>query len=787
MYRYSGKGRMNNINNIQWRVITVVFAVVASCIMLSGIVTQPWHVIPELGADGGKNIFTYLYHVQYDKGIWFSGMNYPYGEHIVYTDAQPVLSVPLSYIKVSIPVALSIMWWCISLSYVLSIVYCAGILRYFKVHPLPAMLFAGLITACSPQLLRVSGHFALSYACLLPMLFYWTLQYSGKPALRYLLYILLSGCFSVFLHPYYGAVMLIWAVLYSVGYVATGKGAFFARIKHVIPVLATAATILVVFGIVMRVTDPVKDRPAVPYGVLDHITHVKDVFSSVYSPFWVFVQSHTSFSKISAGGEGYTYPGLAVICCVMLSFAIWLWQKIRKHATIEKGFPAVWLIMAMLALLLGGGAPFSWGMAWLLDYASALRQFRTLGRFSWIFYYIITVYGAVTIYHWTVALMEHQQKKLAYSVFILFAAVWATEATGYIRHTHQVVRAGYDNYSIFTSANETNWQQILATHHYSGDSFQAVLVIPFFATGTEKLWVCSDENISAWSVAMAAKAGVQLHLPVMDVMMSRSSWSQAFRQVKIAGGPYTIKPVLYGLKDSRPLLLLHTDGSTLTPDQEYLLSSSVFIGHFLHCNVYACYPRQVMQRDEEQVNQAKAIAAALSDDRDTCINNEGIWFVAHYDNNNYNSTPFGTGALPYASSMNGVVCDVPVMPARNGQLYEFSCWFHVPSNDYRSPKCELELTDNEGKILTTVSASSIESTDNVVLRATANEYNTQKRDIWLRCNAYFELPGEAKHVRCRMLNFAEQPFMAVDEVMIRPAGSIIINRQMVNNHLLNNK
>ena len=38
------------------------------------------------GGDGSKNYFTYLYHILYEKGWHFTGMNYPWGEHISFTD-----------------------------------------------------------------------------------------------------------------------------------------------------------------------------------------------------------------------------------------------------------------------------------------------------------------------------------------------------------------------------------------------------------------------------------------------------------------------------------------------------------------------------------------------------------------------------------------------------------------------------------------------------------------------------------------------------------------------------
>src|SRR4051812_1982178 len=92
-----------------WLLFSVLFAIAIVAITFSWILTDPGHFVPGISGDSAKNMLAYLYHILYDKGIWFTGMNYPYGEHIVYMDGQPLLSVPLSYFKgVTIPGALAV-------------------------------------------------------------------------------------------------------------------------------------------------------------------------------------------------------------------------------------------------------------------------------------------------------------------------------------------------------------------------------------------------------------------------------------------------------------------------------------------------------------------------------------------------------------------------------------------------------------------------------------------------------------------------------------------------------
>src|SRR5688572_21027928 len=49
--------------------------------------------------DSIKSLFTFAWYVKFDSCLHFSGMNYPWGEHIVFTDNQALFSVPLRYLN----------------------------------------------------------------------------------------------------------------------------------------------------------------------------------------------------------------------------------------------------------------------------------------------------------------------------------------------------------------------------------------------------------------------------------------------------------------------------------------------------------------------------------------------------------------------------------------------------------------------------------------------------------------------------------------------------------------
>ena len=52
--------------------------------------------------DGIKNYYTFLYQQKYGTGFHFMGMNYPFGENLIYVDAIPIFSTLMSFINSNI-------------------------------------------------------------------------------------------------------------------------------------------------------------------------------------------------------------------------------------------------------------------------------------------------------------------------------------------------------------------------------------------------------------------------------------------------------------------------------------------------------------------------------------------------------------------------------------------------------------------------------------------------------------------------------------------------------------
>jgi len=762
-----------------WLLAAIVVAIASVTYALSDIVLQPGHIMTELGSDGGKNLYTYLYHIMYGKGLWFQGMNYPFGEHIVYTDGQPLLSVPLSYAKgsMTIPMALSIMWMGIAISFMLGILYNYFILQHFKVPAPLAILCGTLIMLASPQIFRLSGHYALAYACFIPMLFYHLLCYQTSKQLKYPIIIGLLGIGSTFLHPYFAAVHLIFIGCYGLTYFLLQSGTFMTKTKHVLPLLLATVSIFGVFGVFMRITDPLTDRPITPYGILENCAHIKDISSSYLSPLWSKLAEKNIFTTISYGGEGYSYLGIAAILVLIISVLLATTKKLTKWPQNQASNADLlpWTLIAIGAFLFSMGAPFIWHLEWLLDYAAALKQFRTLGRFAWITYYIATILAAVMLYRIYALLLQSNLKVVAYSWLSILLLGWAIEAHAYTKKTRDVAKAGVERYHLFLSHNAVSWPQFLEEHHYTPQQFQASLITRLFVVGSEKLWLGRNDNISGWGVAVGVQIGMQTKLPMLNTMLSRSSWKQAFAQAQTAGGAFTTKPVIAQLPNTKPLLLIVLDVEPPDPNQQYLIAASDYIGHFQNCSVYACYPDRLMAADQKDQLLARQTAQSMPAGTDTCIHNTGPWIAVHFNDSKAAQALFSSGAFPYHPDLKTTIASFNMTPASDSQWYECSSWYYVSNDDYKSPYCNIEVYDSTGNLILSNDAPTKESTDNY--------------GRWLRNGYFIQLPKATRKVVYSLTNLPDKSYIIMDEAMIKPVDAVIVSKDlqghiMANNHII---
>jgi len=223
------------------------------------------------------------------------------------------------------------------------------------------------------------------------------------------------------------------------------------------------------------------------------------------------------------------------------------------------------LLSSVLLLLFAMGIPFIWHMEFLVDWISFLRQFRGLGRFAWPFYYI----GGVSTVIFFSRIYTNTQKKLFKQLLLVFiltvAGIWGAEGFYRMKGLQRLDEAAQRNYLRF---NGRNYEQLLAkANHYPGD-FQAILCLPFYHIGSEKF------SIDYWpSPFYSMKAAYQTGIPMLNVMMSRTSLSQSCATVQLLADSLIEKNILTSLQPDKPLLLI-TSGANFSATELRLITKA---------------------------------------------------------------------------------------------------------------------------------------------------------------------------------------------------------------------
>ncbi len=732
-----------------------------------------WDTLNTAGGDGSKNIFTFLYHILYEKGLWFRGMNYPFGEHVLFTDNQPLLSVPLSYLNgifhFSPQFLVRLLYVLIAFSFWLGMHFTYRLLRRLDVLPAIAIAASVCIQLFSPQLFRTMGHFGLAYASFLPMLFYWTVSYHESGKWKYVFLLAVVSIVHALLHMYFIAMALLWAAAYAFAYLLCAGGSFRQRLWHAARYLVFIVVAIGVVQVFLHLTDPVKDRPAIPMGsaVGKPFQHL---CTSVVSPIWQGIGQIPGAPEIRQDYfEGSAYLGLALMIMVLAGLALWCVGKLRKRPLVETRFSVVWSVAAIITLLFAMEVADLWEAQGLRSLLLPLRQFRVPERLSWLFYYVMSIYAAVLLSALYCMFAARRKKWAGIALCAVILPVWALETNGNIIELSKQSHAWTNNYNEFFQTAGNTWRQSLDAAHHQPDDFQAILVMPLTHIGSEKLWL----HETSWTMGQAFVASIDLQLPIIDVMMSRTSWSQSFATVKIASGLLSGKEIFRQM-NSKPVLLLRHRDIALDPDERSLLLASDSLGI---CNGFALYsfsPQRYLQVRSSLLDSMRKVTEAMPVG-DSVIGGGKDYAIRHFDEQLVREHFVGQGAFFPVKGKDSVVLSWTIPQGGSGAAYEFSVWSRFTSYDYQYGECVLIFKDEGGKEVARINVPGKYSTDN-------------ERGRWFRLNKFFSMPLQAVRLDVVVEN-SDQFCEAIDEILVRPADATVLSKfddgtVLVNNHVL---
>jgi hypothetical protein len=514
--------------------------------------------------DGMQIYYETLFHIKYDTAYWMqNSINYPYGESIFFTGAMPFVN---NLVKIFGPSAAP---WGVGLinlmmifSPVIGAVFIYATFRHLRMPWHYGAICATFIAYLSPQLMRMYGHYSLQWVFLIPAMFYLLLRFYDQPSalksLAIAFLVFLGASTHLYFLAFFAAIGgMYWAILFITRDRGFGRITFVlkhAGIQFVLPVVLLQTLVML--------SDHVSDRTVSPWGFLIYHSNSTGVFFPSGKPYEGLFRFFMEPQPVEL--EGVAYIGLAAIVGLITITVIQLMRLFRGRfklllAVTDHKVLNIFFWTSLLMLIFSFGKPFVNGHEDWLPYLGPIRQFRALGRFTWIFFYIINIIAVYRLYK-----IVQQRKVVSYAVMVLVAVFLFIDVYSFNRGFQDQL----NNHIAALDDEKNQLPENAWLVNFNPSAYQAILPLPYFHNGSENLCrIPADGEIIQTSYIVSLKTG----LPLMGVSSARVSLSQTAKMIPLVLDPVKRFPVLADLKDTRPLLLVVRE-ETLDEFEQKILS-----------------------------------------------------------------------------------------------------------------------------------------------------------------------------------------------------------------------
>lgn len=678
------------------------FAVIALFLLMLGLLWlrfpdffahgHEWFI--EANGDGGKVYGVMEYHVRWDTTFsHYEGMNYPFGDHVIPADAMVLYTNALKFLS---NIFGDLSWYIrlvlhtgLLLSIVLCVWFLFRLLLFLNVPPWWAVGLAIGLAFLSPQLPRMAVHFGLGHLAVLPALLWGLIKFEETRHWRQSLGLaLIISVFSL-LHFYFFAIMGMFIGLYmgfrflqrpslkAVGYYAGHYG-----LQVLLPFLC--------FYLWMNYQDLVTDRPARPWGFLFYKSEWQAVLTSITQPHWRFF-GETFKPLTSTQYEGRAYIGLIAAAGFVLLTIRWVYYSFR-YPIIQVGglYRPFWnaaFWASFILLLFSMGYPFVWsGLEHWVDYFGPILQFRSIGRFNWVFFYVINLIVFAEAWRW-VAQSGLRSSRIA--LFLGMLLVLLGEAYFFQRS----VDAGLEPTHVrIPDAAEVDF-----------NAYQAILTIPYFNIGSDNIW----KDPVGIAIPNTMSLSVASGLPTSNAMLTRTSLSQTLKQMELIIEPYRVPAIFDDYPNNKPLLLMVTKGpeSRIEPHRhlwEGLEPIFTDEGYMLYHLPLELYKARIQTRTQELKSLWEADSFMWHAHGDLYSLSEYPDFVMeHFDNKQAGRSLRGNGALQAPGSDRTMLYEGILPGDSTDTEFLFNFWLYMATDLAGRGQFVLELYDHNNTLFST--------------------------------------------------------------------------------------
>jgi hypothetical protein len=557
--------------------LTIMVMAIALFAFYAKVLVAPGNYLFSDTGDGIKNYYTTLYHIKHDTSYaHFTGMHYPYGEIFPYTDGQPALAWPFKYFSSpESDIAKNVVAttnFLMLISILISAVFLYLILVHFGLPHLYSCLGAIGISLLSPQVFRMGGHYALSYAFFFPLTWYLLIAFFKNYKIVFSLLLFATGLVWSFLHPYLGMISGLFVLIYWVIYFA--KNYSKNRIKPVFYIHAFIQSIfpLLIYKLLVTHWDTHVGRTSSPWGMFAYNARAETVFIPNHAPFKPLVE--VLWEVKGQSWEGWAYIGVSAVIIAGLM----LYRLLRYG--LKKRFTSVFLpstaphlryslFASLLVLLFSMAYPFQLGMHFLLDWFPFFKQFRSLGRFAWVFYYVFNVFSLYMIYRVYRYMKIKSLKSYANTLLFFTFLFYVIESIPY----HKEVAANISRAENYFDAAKLPQSYSEVITQIDKEKYQAIIPLPFYHGGSENFGIGASDK----SVKSSQLISYHTGLPMLAASLARTSIPESRNIMQFFAPGFYVKPIEKDFLSEKDFLILYTK-EELNEEQKdfYALSNPIY-------------------------------------------------------------------------------------------------------------------------------------------------------------------------------------------------------------------
>lgn len=579
-----------------WLLLTAVTAAVGSFFFYH---ISPFELNDFLFSDSGdalKNYFTYQYYVAHNVSyIEFEAMNYPFGEHFMYTDCHPLLAAILKFLNAYFPFisrhSIGILNGLLLSSNAITaaVVYC--IFKKLQLTDFVAFVAAICLTFLNPQWARLGGHLALSYSFALPVVIYALLIFRDENRVKVSTSLFFFNLFLFFTHAYLGMIAVSLQLLFvTIRIVEKYKiEQLKPRLYHYFLLAASVLPLIIFYGFI-KLTDHHAGRTTNPWGFFDFTSGVKEIiFNEVSS----FLQSVITSPIL---WEGKAFIGTASVV-VFFAFATgsllycFRFKTFKWHpAYLPDAKLQTMLIAAVVLLFFSFGFPFVGKLKVLLDYFPILKQFRAVGRFAWIFYWVWSIGAVVVVYQVNLYLKNKGNVITANTLLIAFLGLQFFQAVSFQVSNRESMKFGHN---IFLAQNlEEQLKHALST---VDTSYTAILPLPFYYIGSENFGK-PGEDYMYW---ISDVVSYHTQLPQLSAYLTRTGIGESKQIMQLFTSPFYEKELQQFNKKGVNFLVIYNNQTLNTQEEQWLNEAELIY----HSTAFSFYKLPAMALFKNTANQ----------------------------------------------------------------------------------------------------------------------------------------------------------------------------------------